>query len=205
MMQRHNLAAQSVLEFNQSVDQEMRKICSPLQQFGILSFTYVRFFNGGNRLYLCTTPGWVKLYMENKLYDVVEHAEHYVPQADVRYSFWTGFKKNKVFDVMNACNLGNGFTIYERHAEYVDYFDFTAKKENVGINNFYLNNLWLLEAFVKDFKNKAAHIIKSADKNALIVPEKKIFFPEIQYDSFIDDSKIRKFIREVSFKPHLSS
>src|ERR1043166_10117205 len=81
------LKNKSAIEFNHNNIKDIKKICSPLKQFGITDFSYIRFFNGGKRLIVSSLTNWVEQYIQNNFQDITD-IQNYVPQDDIRYSFW---------------------------------------------------------------------------------------------------------------------
>lgn len=196
----------SALEFNREKLKEIEKICFPLKKFGIAMFVYIRLFNGGKRFYLSNRLDWVNLYINNHFQDIEEHLQTYIPQGNIRYSLASGFKSDKVYEHASSLfNFGHEFTIHEKHEDYADYFNFVAHNKYNQIEDFYLNNINLLELFVREFKEKAIHIIDYKDKSKLLVPKKEILFSDIQYTAFVEEEKIKNFMKEIRFKPHLNS
>jgi DNA-binding CsgD family transcriptional regulator len=174
-----DLCNKNHLEYNVKISPVIQDICSPLSQFGITMFTYSRIFNGGKRLYMCSDPIWVERYITQEFQDEIDHFAHYVPLDGVQYALWEGFKRDKVFDGLYNHNMGNGFSIYEKHKEYVDFFDFASHKDNNQMNNLYLNNIDLMLRFIEYFKEKISLIVDFEDKKNVLIPKKFTSFDEI--------------------------
>lgn len=196
-MSRLDLANRQALQFNKSAAPRMKEIGRILYSFGITMFTFCRSFRDGKRLYLSCDPQWVEYYLKNKFQDHLEHVEHYLPPADIKYSFWDGFKGDKVFDALYEHEVGHGFAIYEHYDQYVDQFDFATYRGNYRMTDFYLKNILLLEEFIKNFKIKAADLINSSDQSKLVVPSKELCFQNVPYQSFIAEDNIENFMQHI--------
>lgn len=187
------------LEYGCSITPLMQQLSQPLLPYGITTFTYSRIFKDGKRIYLCNNLEWLKHYICNNYFDEINHLEHYIPAENIKVSTWDGFKMDRVFSALyHQFNLWNGFTIYEKHEDYIDYFDFASHKNNYQVNSFYLNNFVLLEMFVHYFKAKIFYSIDSIEKHQLITPKICISFDEISRRSPFSSKKIESFYNTLS-------
>ena len=172
---------QNLINYSRIISPVISDICEPLNNFGIKMFTYSRIYNGGRRLYVSTNHDWVEHYITHDFHEDIDHLHHYVPVDGIKYAFWDSFKKDIVFDAtLNQFNFWNGFSVYEKNNDYVDFFDFGAHKHNTKINNFYINNLYLLIRFIEYFKEKTFLIINSEDKENTLVPKIWVSFDKIR-------------------------
>src|ERR1044071_8967333 len=114
----------SVLEFNRNAEPFMEEVCEPLKKLGIQYFTYCRSYENGKRLYLCSLPDWVELYLHHSFQNESQHFAYYRPVENIRYAFWSDFKRDRVFDALLNLGIWYGFTIYEKNPGYMDLFDF---------------------------------------------------------------------------------
>lgn len=193
----------SALNFNLDSSQLMGEICKPLlrKDIGIIVFTYCRTFNNGTRLYLCSCPEWVKYYVENNFQDDIAHQSSYAPDDNISYSLWSGFKEDSVYDALrNHFRRWNGFSIYERHAEYVDSFDFTARLESEQAVNYYINNITTLLHLINDFKKASRDLIDPSDKKKLMVSKNWRPFNEIPKNSLLTSDKMKLFMSQTQIK-----
>ncbi len=192
----------SALQFNIESFAATEQACQHIidKQIGIISFAYCRTFNNGTRLYLSNNPEWVKHYISHNFQEDVAHQESYAPSGNLKYALWTGFKEDQVFaSLRDHFNLWHGFTIYERHQDYVDLFDFISYKDNPQIINYYLHNLDTLDQHVQEFKEKAIDLIDPSDKRKLMVLKNWKFFEEIKSNSLLDPEKAKNFFKEIKF------
>lgn len=186
------------LEFNQTIASTINTICEPLSSFGITMFNYSRIFNGGSRLYITSNLQWSEHYITQEFHDEIDHLAHYVPPDGVKYAFWSGFRGDRVFDALAEHNLGNGFSIYEKHKDYVDYFDFSADKDNNQIVNLYMNKIDLLLRFIEYFKEQIFLLIDFEDKKNILIPKKFISFDKVPREENSTLEALRLFSKTCS-------
>jgi hypothetical protein len=194
LMEHIDLQNKSVLNFNQKAKARMNTLCHPLWKAGFTMFTFCRSFKDGKRLYLSSNEKWVEHYLKNNLQDNCDHLEHYLPPQDIIYGFWDAFKGDKVFDALHSRNFGHGFCIYEHYEDYVDQFDFAAHRDNYLMSNFYLQNIFFLETFIKEFKIKAFDLINNDVEKKLIIPSRPL---TVKYRSFITYDKVENFMKAI--------
>lgn len=193
----------SALQFNLESAKTMASIYEPLlkKELGIVTFTYCRTFNNGTRLYLCSCSEWVKHYIEQKFQDDISHQASYTPADNISYSLWTGFKNDNIYDSLRErFDLWNGLCLYERHEDYIDYFDFSAHTDYSQSINYCINNIDKLLMLIKDFKKNAAELIDPTDKKKLMVSKSWNLFNEVSKNSLLAPNKTKKFLDQTKLK-----
>lgn len=89
-------------------------------------------------------------------------------------------------------NIGNELRIITRTNGYTEMFHFYSDSNQKGIENFYLNNINLLEQFILYFLNYTQGFIQQADKQRIIRPWRKpnsnIIILDGAYSSLIEES-----------------
>ena len=73
-------------------------------------------------------------------------------------------------DNVRSRGIDHGMFMIEPHKNYCDFYGFAARKENIWVQNVYLNKIEMLNKFILDFKEQAALIIKKAESSKLILP-----------------------------------
>lgn len=189
-------------DFIKSMCPVIHDICQPIFERGITMLTYSRIYNNKNtRLYLCSNPEWIQAYTTYRFQDEIDHLEHYVPGNGIKYTLWNGFKMDKVFSLAyNQFNYWHGFTLYQKHKEYIDYYDFSAHKHNDQMLLFFLQNTDMLFRFTTYFKERISNIINSPQKNQLLISKLSLPFNEVPRTS-INNSKL--IIEDRKEKPRL--
>lgn len=68
-------------------------------------------------------------------------------------------------------DMANGISIAKINHDSIEYFCFASTRDNTSIvNNFYLNNLDVLEQYSLYFKDQFNSIISQFEKNKIILP-----------------------------------
>lgn len=140
---------------------EVKSICKPLFENTPIDFLeFIRSYDDGSYLTLCTNVLWLEYYFENKLY-----------QDSCFHGNSKNYKKSTIFtdtlkssqNIVQEC--GNQFHIHYCLASiqpghgYVDTFIFGTSEKDNKIYDFYLNNMDLLDRFIFYFYDQANDII----------------------------------------------
>jgi len=187
----------TVVDLNLQIQPFMQEICKPLREVGIRQFTFCRSFYNGKRLYLCSEPDWVALYLKNNFQNDIQHLVHYVPSEKMRYAFWVDFKKDKVFDALYSLGLWHGFALYDQKPTYTDLFDFCSTPKNQEIIDFYVNNLPMLEEFALNFKRQSTSLINSFNHEGMIQIENVYPSPQRCYNKNVNKAKRQQFMKHI--------
>lgn len=112
---------------------------------------------------------FLKLYGLHYKKEVMQEHNHFVNDSPIELWF---LKESNEFwkDTRDNFNIGNGITIEKNGSHYKELFYFSAHKDNYDINNFYLNNLDLLNKFIFYFKDKASKTINRFESRKMNVP-----------------------------------
>jgi DNA-binding CsgD family transcriptional regulator len=147
----------------------LRECIINLKKYNIQYFDYHRCYNDGGRIYLGTHAGFLKHYLDNKLYlqgNMEAEPKLYEKQAFL----WSTLPNQDIFQCAREYDIDNGIFLVFTKANYNEYFAFAGSRKHFGLINFYLNNLDLLERFCVSFKDQARSLIKTAKKNRIILP-----------------------------------
>src|SRR5262249_11025095 len=98
--------------------------------------------------------------------------KHMCLQGKMNIHLWCMDESNQMYmDAMKNFNVGNGITIEKDEDSYKEVYYFISTANNYGINNFYLENMDILENFMFFFKEKADPLIKLSEANKLYIPK----------------------------------
>lgn len=157
-----NIEQHHCFAFVSDIDQ----IVQPLEQFfGLHSFVYLKIFENGSELRLTNQPSWIKHYFEKQLY-----AQNVFENPSVLHDktrlLWSALPQHQVvLDSARNFNIAHGITFIEPQPDGCEYFFLGATSDNPAAMQYYCNHIDLLERFLLYFKEKAAPIIKSAEKS----------------------------------------
>ena len=97
-------------------------------------------------------------------------------------------------------DFDNGYMILEKHSDYTDIYDFTSPKDNTAAKLFYINNIEILEHFIKYFHDKTSLLFKTANRRKLNIYG-KILSPNYsninrltQISNFMKRTKVHKTV-----------
>jgi DNA-binding CsgD family transcriptional regulator len=153
-----------------SNSQDVIDIAKPLQQLGIIYFSYTKTETNGSRTYLTTHPHVLERYIKEEYY-LIGNSESSPNEYNNQILFWDSLPKQYIFDNMTrANNIDHGIFMVNRESDYCEFYGFAAQKGNYQVLNAYINNLELLKKFTLFFKEQAKRIINKAEVNKLILP-----------------------------------
>ncbi len=140
------------------------------QRYGITGYVHTRMYHDYSRFTLTTDADWFNHAVEKGYYQYTRLDRH--PSCyKSGYFLWDAWSKDcpsyqiVVKDAEDNYNGGRGFTILKAEKEWVDKFEFSSETRNYWINQFYLNNIDLLENFVSSYKERAKELIEFAHNN----------------------------------------
>jgi LuxR family transcriptional regulator, quorum-sensing system regulator SolR len=175
---------------------DIAKICEPLKKFfNINDFNYEKIYKDNSKIKLTSRPDWMLCYYKQGF--------QYMGEYEVSFDqFQSGYKLTSVMS--NQCifttareefNIDNGLVLVDKYDDYCELFWFGSIKGDHQAINFYINNMDLLRRFILYFKEKAADIIERANKERIVLPDKKII---IQGKSDLSKfSKRNNFIKAI--------
>ena len=161
---------------------DVNLICEPLTSNSpIKVIEYSRVYLDGSRLELSNNQEITKNSIIS-CSNIIKHV--YTPALIPKYQRyllmapWVAKLENSASQIlMDRINkqrekheIGNEFRIIITHPTYTEMFHFYSDKNTINMENFYLNNINLLEQFILYFLDKAHDIINDVDKKKVIQP-----------------------------------
>ncbi len=162
-------------EYNDVINPILLQLTEPLyKNFGISTFAYTKIFE--DRIFkISSNNEWFRFHITNEFYQQ-DHYQKDILQFDnnnTYIKFWNDASSNLV-QAMYQHNLWYGVSIYKKFEDYIEMWSFATNKDNYNIVDFYMNNIDFLRRFIFYFKNKAAKLIDSSDKEKFIYRKKKL-------------------------------
>jgi LuxR family transcriptional regulator, quorum-sensing system regulator SolR len=175
-------------------------ICEPLKRyFNITDFNYEKIYKDCSKVKLTSRPDWIKYYHHHG-YHLLGACEGAFDRHTSGYQLAMTMPAQEVFkSAREIFNIDYGIVIIEKCESYCEFFWFGSTRDNPGIINFYLNNINLLQNFILYFREKASNIIKKAEKQRIIVPQKNILQ---NIDFRVTSDKYRDFIQAISLSSY---
>lgn len=182
---------------------DLKQICQPLKSLGIEYFSHVIIDDKNQFSGMGTSPEFVKLYFENKYYNIDIHQVEL--SSNVNYILWDTIEKpdelSDLYNNFNNLSFGHSFTIIKHINGFKHYFDFSSTLGTPNVNQGYLNNFDHLNRFILFFIEqinlhsglRKAHDIKFAieedkrtycDNFNLNLPINRIYFSQNVYLTF---------------------
>lgn len=197
---KNNLAIQLAIETHEVV----REICEPIfKLFELNFFRYLRVFPDGKRIHLCSNPHWTETFYTKQYYNIAwfdavklnqpKNIEAIWDKKAVREDNAVGIDARTHFDIHHGISIvrpGNG---------YYEIFDFAANQNNGQINNVYLTHLHFFERFFFYFREKAAFLIKDAEKEPIKIEH--LF----KTDYLLDKDNVSEFLKNTEIKHYTLS
>lgn len=197
----------SAYQYNQKILQTIKTISLPLlENFGIELVTYRRFFDNGNLLHLSSDSKWL---------DHCCKCHHWTSHSTLKrvtavsidqpiINIWNKQpnSEDNVYGALYEFGFANGATIYERNANSVELWAFSAKNNSQNVDNVYVNyhcHQSILKRFILYFQDRARDILDVSDSSKLIrgTPDlitKIPFNHNEQLDDFNKRTDISKYI-----------
>ncbi len=170
---------------------EMHTICEPIKKFfGATYFSYVELYPPNIRIQLCmSSVDWVEFYYKNfpKYFKKTEEDE----DDESGLFTWDMVPSRKLVnaDMRNYFNIANGVILVREKGDHCESFFFAGTSDNYRAQHLFVNNQDLLERFASYFKEKAAHLIKEAKKQPIIMPPP---YPSLHLPNKMDSSSYSK-------------
>ncbi|EKD72208.1 MAG: transcription regulator [uncultured bacterium] len=137
-------------------EKEMKDICHPLQEkYGISFCNFARLYDDGSAYYMSTNQALIAHLFKNEYKMFVPVPKNLLKQKIYYLIPETGKYQAAMHDARHYFNVAHAFDIFECGDGYVDAYCFGSTPDNEKINNFYINNIDVLENFYKDFRDKS--------------------------------------------------
>jgi LuxR family transcriptional regulator, quorum-sensing system regulator SolR len=151
---------------------EVQKICENFfKQTRLNYYNYVRIYSDGGRISLTNNKEWaICVFKNHKKHQFI--FEETMPLTGCsKYVIWDNDQSHKTDSLLKIArekyDIDHGFTIITCYEGYIELQYFATKRENKAINHFYINNLELINSFSVFFREKAAKIIESCEKERI--------------------------------------
>lgn len=167
----HNIEA---LNYSKIMTKRMGELSNPLfNHTKITNFSYIRFNKDGTVLNLTTEEKWIQFRFEEKIKYKILFKDHLAEaKYNIPYTYlWPKNTKDPLLDALHQYNIWHGCNIYIPNIDYIEVFSFASTIDNENIQNFYINNIDLLRAFIICFKEQTKEMPGINEKKNLVSTE----------------------------------
>lgn len=156
-----------------------------LNKHGITHFTYTREYLDGSSIRFASNGKWNEHYFKKGYINKKVKVPSSYLTKPLNYFIW--LKKDwpeMLIDSALNFNISNGISIAARQNDFIEFFGFGAESSNTSIvNNFYINNLDVLQQYGNYFKEKAKDMIQLFEKDKIIIESTKINSHDISFSA----------------------
>lgn len=176
-----------------------------LGDFDFNLLTYRRVHLSGSISHLCTHQEWLRRSFEYEyLHSTTSYHRVLKAMREKRkiYHIWNSSPQytDEVYESMYDADCWNGITIYIPIGESVELWSFSAPRQALAVQSFYLNSIDVLHQFIEYFKYKAYNIINTIETK-LLLPTTIDITPnpsdETNLQKFQNKMKNSKFVLEM--------
>ena len=161
-----------------SFTSDISDISKPLKNLGIEYFKHLRLYRDFSFIAVANDASWLQYFLDEAYYGLMPppgQASIFLLGSDnllwgsaTGYSFHVALRDN--------FNIDNGVAVVKSNKTYVDIYVFASTTYNYMINQFYLNNIDLLERFIQFYNEQGSLIISQCvpdfvDQDLIKVPD----------------------------------
>ncbi|MBS0357994.1 MAG: helix-turn-helix transcriptional regulator [Proteobacteria bacterium] len=152
--------------FSFKSSRDVLEVCRPFFSAAKLNyFDYCRIYNNHDCLVLSSDGYWLEHFFKKQF-----HIAGTLKNSGMH--LWSDYNSESFLrDAKSVSDHVNGISFFEKHDDYIEYYDFAASAENDRVIDFYLNYSGFLKNFLFLFKEKAHKLIHAAEKNKIIMPQ----------------------------------
>lgn len=138
---------------------EINHFCEPLNLLDITSFSHLRVFKNNQLTVLCNHPQFLLNYL-NKKYYAADPCVNINPESTElgEYLIWDTVdcsgKTAEMLADSASFDFKHVFTIIKKQAKHTDFYHFGTHLSNPAIHQIYINNLDILDRFIRFFNSK---------------------------------------------------
>jgi len=159
----------NLIQYTESISRQFLKIVNPLlQNLPISTFVYWKLLRTGHYFILSNDLQIMQSYLNHHISDNQNYFLQEIRQIKEGSNYknlWPLNDINKLpgLSLRHQLNICHGMSITYNQIGYTESFIFAAPIECDKVLDLYLNHPYILERFIIYFKNKAKHLIDSAD------------------------------------------
>ncbi|MBA3661134.1 MAG: helix-turn-helix transcriptional regulator [Gammaproteobacteria bacterium] len=176
----------------------VREICAPLAKLNINHFSFTKSYTSGKRIYLTTHVSLLHHYFLDELY-LIGNCENNPSGYQEQTLLWSTLPKQQLFQHERNLGLMDGIFVIRPAENFTEFFNFSTTLKNCHVINIFMTHYDVFKNFIPYFKEKAASIIREAERHHLILPfhsnslnqKNAIVLPEPELNGLFIKNKIR--------------
>jgi len=130
----------------------LAKVIVPLREFNINFIKYIRLYDDGSQMIMCSNANWLDYYFARQLHRYPMLGDYQYPEKiSDQFSALLSVGLPQIPEITSALklfNIGDYIVLVEKCEDHVRYVYFASHLKNNSINNFFVNNISLLKDFV---------------------------------------------------------
>lgn len=200
----------TAFEYHNQVFGEFKEICAPIYGIGIDNFGYMKIFPDGTYLSLMDYPEYQKHYFSS----IKKNSTVFLESVDERLlNKRLGFasldtsritrdstrsNSDTIIHLLDDYGVSRIFSFYKINKDYIEWFSFCLNKSSSSNPQFFLNNSFLLEEFIRYFNYKSIHLRDTKNKKKLGIFEQNY---QLNMQSAEDklSQNITNFLQQIHF------
>ncbi len=150
-----------------------------LKKYNLNYFQIIRVNDDGSTAILTNQPEYIQFvfsYAKKSdipcIYSCLKEKE--VLNPALYYFLWEPNLPSLPVSLAREFDICNGLTFVERFPTHYYMFGFATPSSNRGILDFYINNIELLQNFIRNFKEEQKKLLLTLESNPIILPAKQI-------------------------------
>lgn len=167
----------SLVELNRVINNKiLKKFTSLFNSSPIDLFSYRKYYETGKHLALCTREDWQDHYLHNidDIGPVFRKAIIDATKYKNVYFLWPNKRKDQFLKELWSFNIWNGISIFYKDNQHVESFTFACNQNTKLANNYFINNLEILNYYIEYFSSIKKYI--KISKNQLPTLKNPILF-----------------------------
>lgn len=191
------LIKEKLYHYNKAIQENLQTAIEPLtKNFGLKTFSYLRFYNDGRYLNLCTDLNWHQFILQQPR-DGESFAESLkqIPVKKLHQVHWPQNLQDPIMQALHGHNIWNGLSFYYVGKNYTEAWAFSGTPNDNEIINHISNHQKLYKQYIRFFKKQYKHIYEGYDHKNLPIFETEI--PEMHHDENKCNTELEeKFMQE---------
>ena len=187
------------IEYYKTVAQRLQNFCKPLNDYlGIPLFLYYKVYNDSRYVYLSNDMNFAEQYISSISYESTYFRAYLNNNCSYKQKLWPRVPESKSMELVVRNGYWHGISLIEENKDNLIFYDFIAHNHNSTINEFYIQQSYILGKFIDYFKKTfAKDVLIDIEKNLLIYKDgHSVYLPTYEMDS--DQFNTKMFLQAMN-------